>query len=43
VLIFRFLAVIRSRCSLEGNQIGDAGAKDLAEAIKVNCTMTALE
>jgi hypothetical protein len=38
-----FSAVIRSGCSLDGNQIGDAGAKDLAEAIKVNGTMTRLE
>jgi hypothetical protein len=34
--------VIRSGCSLDRNQIGDAGAKDLAEAIKVNGTLMTL-
>jgi hypothetical protein len=43
VPLFRFLLCLWSRCSLGGNQIGDAGAKGLAEAIKVNGTMTVLK
>jgi hypothetical protein len=30
------------RCSLEGNEIGDAGAAALSEALKSNSTLTSL-
>jgi hypothetical protein len=30
------------RCSLSNNQIGDAGAKSLADALKSNTTLTEL-
>jgi hypothetical protein len=42
VLLFRFLLDFGRGGSLHGNQIGDAGAKDFSEAIKVNGTMAAL-
>jgi hypothetical protein len=32
-----------TRCSVKGNKIGDAGAAALAEALKVNATLTSLE
>jgi hypothetical protein len=35
-----FSALIPVGCSVDDNQIGDAGAKDFAEAIKVNGKMT---
>jgi hypothetical protein len=41
-VLFRFPLRLRLGCSVENNKIGDAGAKDLAEAIEVNGTMTAL-
>jgi hypothetical protein len=31
------------RCSLNLNQIGDAGAAALSEALKINATLTSLE
>ena len=32
-----------SRCSLEYNEIGEAGAEALSEALKSNATLTSLE
>jgi hypothetical protein len=35
--------VANLRCSLNGNQIGDAGATALSEALKSNATLTSLK
>ena len=40
VLFFFFL---RSTFSLLGNKIGDAGVSDIAEALKVNNTLTEID
>ncbi len=32
-----------SRCSLEGNYIGEEGAAALSEALKINATLTSLK
>jgi len=41
-LTLSYHSLTHSVCSLEGNNIGDAGAKALAAALKENTTLTEL-